>query len=221
MTEKPRTTAWTPPGWLLRLAPAAVAVAVAAVGAAAGLAQERLVDAARRPHLAMPGDLPPLPEVPYVPTPMDAVHAMLEMAGTGTGDVVYDLGCGDGRIVIAAVEDHGAKRAVCVEIDPDLVAEARLNAEAAGVADRIRFVEGDLFDVDLSPATVVTLYLLPDVNLRLRPKLLRELRPGSRVVSNSFDMGDWEPEQTDRVKGKNLFLWTIPKRQRDGRRPGG
>jgi SAM-dependent methyltransferase len=178
--------------------------------AAALGAESELTRAARRPELAMPGDLPPLPEVPYVPTPMEVVHEMLRLAGAGQGDVVFDLGCGDGRIVIAAVEEHGVDRGVCVEIDPALVAEARDNATAAGVEDRIRFVEGDLFGVDLSDATVVTLYLLPDVNLRLRPKLLHELRPGTRVVSHAFDMGDWEPERSMRVKGKNVFLWTIP-----------
>lgn len=185
-----------------------------ALPAAAPGAQGSLVEAARRPELAMPDELPKLPDVPYVASPMEVVHAMLEMAKTGKGDVVYDLGCGDGRIVIAAVRDHGAARGVCVEIDPLLVEEAREHAREAGVEDRIRFIEGDLFEVDLSPATVVTLYLLPDVNLRLRPKLLRELRPGSRVVSSSFDMGEWEPQESDRVWGKNIYLWTIPRRDR-------
>ena len=218
MPSRPSTSRATSRPPARTLLGTAALLALVALLAPAAAAPSNLAEAARRPHLAMPGDLPPMPEVPFVPTPEDVVDAMLRMAKTGKGDVVYDLGCGDGRIVIAAVADHGAARGVCVEIDPDLLDLARLNARAAGVEEKIRFVEGDLFEVDLSPATVVTLYLLPEVNLRLRPKLFRELRPGSRVVSSTFDMGDWEPQESDRVKGKNLFLWTMPRRERE-RRP--
>jgi SAM-dependent methyltransferase len=155
-------------------------------------------------------ELPRLPDVPFVVTPEEVVETMLWLAETGPRDIVYDLGCGDGRIVIAAVRDFGARQGVCVEIDPDLLAEARENAREAGVAGRIRFVEGDLFEVSLADATVVTLYLLPEINLRLRPKLLRELAPGSRVVSHDFGMGDWRPQEALRVRGRSVFLWTIP-----------
>jgi SAM-dependent methyltransferase len=154
--------------------------------------------------------LPRLPDAPFVVTPEEVVEEMLRLAGTGPDDVVYDLGCGDGRIVIAAVRDFAARRGVCVEIDPDLVAEARDNARAAGVAERIRFVEGDLFEVPIGEATVVTLYLLPDLNRRLQPKLLRELAPGSRVVSHDFGIGDWRAEEVIRVRGRTVFLWTVP-----------
>jgi SAM-dependent methyltransferase len=153
-------------------------------------------------------------EVPYLPTPPDVVRVMLDMAGVHEGDVVYDLGCGDGRIVIAALK-AGAARGVCVDIDPERIAEARLNAQRAGVAgDRIRFVEGDLFQVPIADATVVTLYLLPSVNERLRPRLLAELRPGARVVSHDFDMGEWKPEREQTVSQPGqlhrVFRWTIP-----------
>ena len=137
---------------------------------------------------------------------------MLRLAEVGTGDVVYDLGCGDGRIVIAAVR-LGA-RGVCVDIDPVRIEESRTNARNAGVADKIRFLRQDLFDTEIGDATVVTLFLWPDVNLRLRPKLWRELRPGTRVVSYVHDMGDWMPEQTREVEGtrgmRSVHRWIIP-----------
>ncbi len=150
-------------------------------------------------------------DVPYVPTPEPVVRAMLQLAKVSKGDMVYDLGSGDGRIVIMAAREFGA-RGVGVEIDPQRIAEARANARRAGVGDRVRFIEGDLFQVDLRPASVVTLYLLPDVNLRLRPKLMKELRPGTPVVSHSFDMGDWEPEVQRTVNGATIYLWHIPAR---------
>jgi ubiquinone/menaquinone biosynthesis C-methylase UbiE len=154
-------------------------------------------------------------DVPYVPTPPEVVQAMLKMAAVSKGDVVYDLGCGDGRIVIAALK-AGAERGVCVDIDPDRIAEARVNAESAGLTRRIRFVEGDLFQVPIAEATVVTLYLLPSVNEKLRPRLLAELKPGTRVVSHDFDMGTWKPErqQTLDTAGSQhkVFRWTIPTR---------
>jgi len=152
-------------------------------------------------------------EVPYVQTPAEVVTEMLRLAGVNGNDLVYDLGSGDGRLVIAAARDFGA-RGVGVEIDPRLVAQSAESARRAGVGDRVAFRAGDLFDTDLSDATVVTLYLSPELNLRLRPKLLRELRPGARIVSHDFDMGDWPPSQTIRVASRdrlsNVFLWIVP-----------
>jgi ubiquinone/menaquinone biosynthesis C-methylase UbiE len=152
-------------------------------------------------------------EVPFVPTPALVVEEMLKLAGVGRDDVVYDLGSGDGRILITAAKKYGA-RGVGVDIDPQRVIEAKQHAKHAGVADRVEFREGDLFAIDLSEATVVTLYLLPEVNLRLRPKLWRELKPGTRVVSHSFDMGDWEPLKTEKVMGSTVYYWIIPDRPR-------
>jgi SAM-dependent methyltransferase len=154
------------------------------------------------------------PDVHFVPTDVAMVRAMLRVAQVGKQDLVYDLGCGDGRIVITAVKRYGA-RGVCVDIDPARIAESKRNADTAGVAGRIRFHEGDLFEMDLRDATVVTLYLLPALNVRLRPKLFRELRPGSRVVSNSFDMGDWKPDSTLQVQPASQFFnfayyWMVP-----------
>lgn len=149
------------------------------------------------------------PDVPFVRTPYAVVAKMLEVARVTKDDVVYDLGSGDGRIVIMAAQQFGA-RGVGVEIDPDLVFMARENAKRAGVADRVQFLLQDLFETDISPATVVTLYLTHDVNLRLRPKLWRELRPGTRVVAHDFGMGDWQPEEVVHVGRSVIFYWTIP-----------
>ena len=158
---------------------------------------------------------PKAPDVPYVPTHQDIVDEMLAMARVGPNDVLYDLGSGDGRIVIAAAKQFGT-RGVGYDIDPDRVREANVNARRAGVTDKVKFVQGDIFDADIKDATVVTLYLLPDVNLRLRPKLLSDLKPGTRVVSHNYDMGDWVPERTKRmdVHGTEHFVyfWTIPPR---------
>ena len=153
---------------------------------------------------------------PYVPTPRHVALKMLTVADVSSDDVVYDLGSGDGRILIMAAQEFGA-RGVGVEIDPELVRTARRKARRAGVADRVEFRQGDLFETDLSPATVVSLYLWPDMNNRLRPKLRRELDPGDRVVSHSFDIDGW-PADTTVTMGtpapsgpkKTLFLWTIP-----------
>ena len=134
----------------------------------------------------------------YLPSAADVVTRMLAVAGVGPADVVYDLGCGDGRIVIAAARNHGA-RGVCVDIDPSRVAESRRNADTARVTDRIEFRQADMFETDLGAATVVALYLSPSLNERLRPKLLRELRPGARIVSHNFGMGDWAPDTVVRV----------------------
>jgi predicted RNA methylase len=154
------------------------------------------------------------PDVSFVPTPPEVVARMLDVARIGRRDVVYDLGCGDGRIVIAAARRRGA-RGVCVDIDPDRIAESRRNADTAGVTHRITFREGDLFDLDLRAATVVMLYLTVPLNERLRPKLFRELRPGTRVVSHRFDMGDWEPDSVVRVRGyaggvSPVYYWVMP-----------
>jgi SAM-dependent methyltransferase len=155
------------------------------------------------------------PDVVFVPTNMEVVKAMLTTAKVGKGDVVYDLGCGDGRIPITAIKKYGASSGVCVDIDPVRIKESRRNADTAGVAGKMKFVNADLFQQDLSPASVVTLYLLPLLNVRLRPKLFRELKPGTRVVSNSFDMGDWKADSTMSVKQDGGFssfayYWVIP-----------
>ena len=150
--------------------------------------------------------------VPFVPSPQIVVDKMIELAGVKKGDVVYDLGSGDGRIVIAAAK-KGA-RAVGFDIDPDLVAESRANVKKAGVEESAEIRHQDILTVDLSPASVVTMYLLPDVNLKLKPNLLSQLKPGSRVVSHSFDMGDWKPDKVERVDGRTIYLWIIPAQRR-------
>ena len=151
------------------------------------------------------------PDVIFVPTPNEVVDKMFELAQVTARDVVYDLGCGDGRIVISAAQRFGA-RGVGIDIDPQRIAEAAANVRSAGVADKVRLIEGDLFEADISEATVVTLYLLTRLNVKLRPKLLRELRPGTRVVSHAFDMGEWPPEQRAVVGATSVFLWRIPAR---------
>lgn len=152
------------------------------------------------------------PDVIYVPTPETVVDAMLELAEVGPDDVLYDLGSGDGRIPVAAAEQFGI-RAVGIDINPVRIQEANANAEEAGVTDRVTFIEGDLFDAYISDATVVSLYLLQSLNVKLRPKLLSELRPGTRIVSHSFDMAnEWEPEETREVDGSTIYLWTVPER---------
>ena len=152
------------------------------------------------------------PDVIFVPTPNDVVNKMLEMAKVTASDVVYDLGCGDGRIVITAAQRYGA-RGVGIDIDPDRIREATDNVRRAKVTDKVKFIEGDLFEANISEATVVTLYLLTELNLKLRPKLVKDLRPGTRVVSHAFSMGDWKPERTEHVNGSSVYLWRIPKRK--------
>lgn len=149
------------------------------------------------------------PDVVYVPTPPAVVDEMLRLANVTSEDVVYDLGSGDGRIVITAAEQRGA-RGVGIEIDPQRIQEANANAQDAGVSDRVEFRQADLFETDFSEATVVTLYLLPKLNVQLRPKLLSELQPGTRIVSHAFDMGDWEPEQVVQVDGRTVYYWVVP-----------
>ena len=149
------------------------------------------------------------PDVIFVPTPQEVVDAMLELAEVTASDVVYDLGSGDGRIPITAARTHDA-RGVGIDIDPQRIKEAMENLKTAGVADKVRFLNQDLFETDISEATVVTLYLLPSLNLKLVPKLNAELAPGTRVVSHAFDMGDIVPEQTENVNGRTIYLWTVP-----------
>jgi SAM-dependent methyltransferase len=153
---------------------------------------------------------PPLNlDVPYVPTPQPIVDRMLDLASVGRRDVLFDLGCGDGRIVITAAKDRGA-RGTGIDIDPARIKEARENAQAAGVSDRVDFRQADLFKSDFSQATVVTLYLLPVINQKLRPQLWRQLKVGTRVVSHDFDMGEeWPPEKVEKIGGKTLYFWTI------------
>jgi len=161
------------------------------------------------------------PDVPYVPTTERAVKAMLRLAGVRSSDIVYDLGSGDGRIVIAAAKEYGA-RAVGIDIDPERIREARQNAHRAGVENRVEFREQDLFQSDFREATVVTLFLLPALNRRLRPQL-EALKPGTRIVSNTFEIGDWKPARKFVVKddpgdtyyfgSRRLFLWIVPKRK--------
>ncbi|MDQ1729778.1 MAG: hypothetical protein QOD33_1903 [Pyrinomonadaceae bacterium] len=162
------------------------------------------------------------PDVIYYPTPPETVAEMLRLAQIKKGDVLYDLGSGDGRIPIAAAKQFGI-RAVGIEIDPKLVTEATEQARAEGVADLVRFRNEDMFHIDVSEATVVTLYLSEKLNVLLRPKLLSELRPGSRIISHDFRMGDWQPEQTVRVPwGKlyrTVYVWTVPRPRRPSRRP--
>lgn len=168
--------------------------------------------------IAQTAPLARTPDVPYVPTTNEAVEAMLKLANVQESDVVYDLGCGDGRIVIAAAKSRKA-RGVGVDIDPVRVRESIANAKKAGVEKRVRFEQNDVFEADIHEATVVTLFLLPELNLRLLPKLLRDLKPGTRIVSNTFDMGDWKPDREaiigDPGDGEHpfshtLYLWIVP-----------
>lgn len=163
-------------------------------------------------------DQTPAVDARYDPSPLPVVRAMLELAEVHSGDIVYDLGSGDGRIVIMAAREFGA-HGVGIEIDPELVATARRNARAAGVEERVKFIEGDFFEADLRPATVVTLFLLERVNVKLRPKLLAELRPGTRIVSHLWKMGDWEPDAERAVGRRMIYLWRVPRRSTRLRAP--
>jgi SAM-dependent methyltransferase len=185
---------------------AAAAALLAAMGAAAGLGCSSAGDRAGGREAASPPKL----DVPYEPTPPEVVRTMLDLAEVSPGDVVYDLGCGDGRILAEAAR-RGA-RAVGVDLDPERVREARANARAAGVEDRVEVREGDLFQADVRGASVVALFLWPEVNLRLRPRLLAELAPGSRIVSYWHDMGDWKPVRTVEAGRARVYLWIVPAR---------
>ncbi len=149
------------------------------------------------------------PDVVYVPTPEPVVNEMLRLANVQSNDIVYDLGSGDGRIVITAAKQRGA-RGIGIDINPQRIREANENAQKAGVTDKVEFRQQDLFQTDFSDATVVTLYLLPELNVKLRPKLLSQLRPGTRIVSHAFDMGDWKPEKVVEVDGRTVYYWVVP-----------
>ena len=148
------------------------------------------------------------PDVVFVPTPSDVVDAMLKLAKVSSSDVVYDLGSGDGRILIAAAKMYGA-RGVGIDIDPERVREATASARANNVSDKVTFRQEDLFTADISPATVVMLYLSPTVNSRLAPKLMKDLKPGTRIVSHAFDLGSWKPQQQITVSDRRIFFWTV------------
>ena len=150
------------------------------------------------------------PDVVFVPTPQEVVDAMLKVAKVGKGDVLYDLGSGDGRIPITAAKKLGIARGIGIDINPERIKEANQNLKKAGVGKRVKFINADLFETDLHEATVITLYLLPALNLKLLPKLLREVKPGTRIVSHAFDMGTWAPEQTLDIRMHQIYFWTIP-----------
>jgi len=160
------------------------------------------------------------PEVPYVPTHEKIVAEMLKVANVKKGDVLYDLGSGDGRIVITAAKQFGT-RGVGIDIDPERIKEANENARKAGVTDRTTFILGDIFEADFRQATVVTMYLLQEVNMRLRPKLLRDLRPGTRIVSHNYDLGDWKPQRTIKMAMPDgdhwVYFWVVPPRTTEKR----
>lgn len=172
-----------------------------------GLLLALAMPAAAAQDARYPGNL----DVPYVPTNQAAVEAMLRLAGVGPGDFVIDLGSGDGRILITAVRKYGA-RGFGVDLDPQRVKESLANARSAGVSERAHFYQRNLFDTKIAEATVVTLYLLPRVNIELRPRLLAELKPGTRVVSHDFDMGDWKADLRASVRGtsSSVYYWLIP-----------
>lgn len=161
------------------------------------------------------------PDVPYVPTPNEVVAQMLALAKVTGDDVIYDLGSGDGRIVITAAQKFGT-RGVGVDINPERIKEANENAQKAGVTDRVKFLQQDLFQTDISEASVVTLYLLPDINVKLRPELFRQLKPGTRIVSHDFDMGEWKPERVVQVQGPvrqhTVYYWVVPENVPDNLR---
>lgn len=172
-----------------------------------------------RPAIAQPiptpspsPTLPNKPAAPYVPTPDAVVTKMLQLAGVKQGDILYDLGSGDGRLVIAAVQQFGAQRGIGIEIAPELIKLSQANAQRAGVSDRTQFLQQDLFQTDFRDASVVTLYLSPTANRQLRPKLLNDLKPGSRIVSHSFTMGDWQPDRVVNIPGdvRTLYYWVVP-----------
>lgn len=151
------------------------------------------------------------PDVVYVPTPEEVVNEMLALAKVTKNDVIYDLGSGDGRIPITAAQKFGT-RGIGIDINPERIKEANANAQKAGVTDRVKFLNQDLFTTNISEATVVTLYLLPRLNVKLRPQLFKQLKPGTRVVSHDFDMGEWKPDRVVKTQeGSTIYLWTIPK----------
>jgi ribosomal protein L11 methylase PrmA len=152
------------------------------------------------------------PDVIFVPTPQDVVEEMLKIANVGKNDILYDLGSGDGRIPVTAAKKFGIK-AVGIDIDPERIKEANENAKKNGVTDLVQFRREDLFKTNFREATVVTLYLLPDLNVKLRPRLWSELKPGTRIVSHQFDMGEWKPEKKVEMNGRTIYFWTVPERK--------
>jgi precorrin-6B methylase 2 len=193
---------------------AAFGVALLGMGALglSALAQDQDESAAPLyvPYNLGRSDLPEKPpDVPYVPTPQQVVDDMLELAGVKKGDVLYDLGSGDGRIVVTAAQRYGVP-GVGIDINPERIGEAEANARAAGVEKLTEFRQEDIFKTDIGDATVVTMYLLPSVNNRLKPKLLGELKPGTRIVSHAFDIEGWEPERIIESDGRTLYLWVVP-----------
>jgi precorrin-6B methylase 2 len=203
--------------WTMAAALAAGALMYTHTGAllAGALLEPVSHTAARQPPLPPPpASTQPTrrPDVIYVPTNEEVVRGMLKLAGVTKDDIVYDLGCGDGRIPVIAARDFGA-RGVGIDIDPQRISEANANVKQAGVGNRVQIRQHDLFSADIKEATVVTLYLLQSLNMKLRPKLLAELKPGTRIVSHAFDMGDeWKPEKTEEIGGTRIYLWTIPKK---------
>jgi predicted RNA methylase len=174
------------------------------VAASAAFAQ---APAARKPSAQ------PTPDVIFVPTPQEVVDEMLRIADVKKGDVLYDLGSGDGRIPVTAAKKFGV-RAVGIDIDPQRIAEANENAKRNGVTDLVKFRNENLFKADFREATVVTLYLLPDLNEKLRPKLWAELKPGTRIVSHQFEMGAWQPEKKVELNGRTIYFWTVPEKKK-------
>lgn len=166
---------------------------------------------AQTPQVETPTQSPERqPDVVYVPTPQEVVDEMLTLAKVTKDDVIYDLGSGDGRIPITAAQKYGT-RGVGIDINPERIREANENAQKAGVTDRVQFLQQDLFQSDFSEATVVTLYLLPELNVKLRPQLFKQLKPGTRIVSHDFDMGDWKPDQVVQTQeGSTIYYWVIP-----------
>lgn len=186
-----------------------VATTLTAACCALGAGSTQAQDVARAPlQLAQAAAPSRTPDVIFVPTPQAVVDEMLKVANVKKGDVLYDLGSGDGRIVITAAKRFGV-RGVGIDIDPQRIAEAEENARKEGVSHLVTFMQTDLFATDISKATVVTLYLLPRLNVKLRPKLFSELKNGTRIVSHAFDMGEWEPEQHLKVTGRDVYYWTI------------
>ncbi|AFZ31096.1 Methyltransferase type 11 [Gloeocapsa sp. PCC 7428] len=188
-------------------------VLMTSIGFAVGVAgcNSQTLTNAQTPQVETPTQSPERqPDVVYVPTPQEVVDEMLTLAKVTKDDVIYDLGSGDGRIPITAAQKYGA-RGIGIDINPERIREANENAQKAGVTDRVQFLQQDLFQSDFSEATVVTLYLLPELNVKLRPQLFKQLKPGTRVVSHDFDMGDWKPDRVVQTQeGSTIYYWVIP-----------
>lgn len=185
-----------------------LALASLAIGSLACVKQAQ-ADAEKSPQSPLDTKSQQRLDVPYVPTPEPVVKAMLELAAPKKDEKLVDLGCGDGRIVVTAARDYGV-RGVGIDLNPVRIQESNANAQKAGVQDRVQFIEGDLFKYDFKDADVLTMYLLPSVNMKLRPVILDQLRPGTRVVSHAFDMEDWKPDEERNINGKRVFFWVVP-----------